>query len=189
MYACKEFGLTTSIKKTNVMGPNVLAPPSINSNNKVLEVTDHFTYLGSTVTSNLSLNTEIDKCIAEAAAVLSKLSKRVIMWNNNKLILNTKFKWRYIRCVSLAPCCMAVSPGQCTPDRRTAWKVFICVACNELWVSCGRIKSPMLLCLEKAGSLSMYLMLKLQTLTPLAWTCVLNGERLYTQWSPVWWTC
>ena len=92
MYACKEFGLTTSIKKTNVMGPNVLAPPSINSNNKVLEVTDHFTYLGSTVTSNLSLNTEIDKCIAKAAAVLSKLSKRVIIWNNNKLILNTKFK-------------------------------------------------------------------------------------------------
>ena len=70
-YACKEFGLTISIKKTNVMGQNVPAPPSITINNEVLEVTDHFTYLGSTVISNLPLDTEIDKRIAKAAAVLS----------------------------------------------------------------------------------------------------------------------
>ena len=38
---CKEFGLTISIKKTNVIGQNV---PSISVNNEVLKVTDHFTY-------------------------------------------------------------------------------------------------------------------------------------------------
>ena len=47
-------------------------------------------YLGSTVTSNLSLDTGIDKRITKATAVLSKLSKRA--WNNNQLTLNTKLK-------------------------------------------------------------------------------------------------
>ena len=45
-YACKGFGLMISIKKTNAMGQNVPAPPLI-SINKVLEVTDHFTYPGA----------------------------------------------------------------------------------------------------------------------------------------------
>ena len=78
------------------MGQNVPSPPSISINNEVLGVTNHFTYLWSTVTSNLSLDTEIDKQIAKAAAVLSKLSKRV--WKNNQLTLNTKLK-DYQACV------------------------------------------------------------------------------------------
>ena len=89
-HACKEFGLTISIKKTNVMGQNVPSPPAISIDNEVLEVTDHFTYLGSTITSNLSLDAELDKRIAKAAAVMAQLSKRV--WTNKQLTLNTKLK-------------------------------------------------------------------------------------------------
>ena len=89
-HACTQFGLTISIKKTNVMGQNVAAPPSIRINNNVLEVTDHFTYLGSTITSNVSLDKEIDKRIAKAAGVLARLNKRV--WENKQLSLNTKLK-------------------------------------------------------------------------------------------------
>ena len=59
-------------------------------NGEVPEVTDSFTYLGSTVTNSLSLDAEIDKRIAEVAAVMSKQSKRV--WENHQLSLNTKLK-------------------------------------------------------------------------------------------------
>lgn len=87
-HACREFGLPISIERTKVMGQDVPAPPSISIGNEVLEVTDHFTYLGSTIASNPSLDAEIDKRIAKAAAVVEKLSKRV--WGNNQLTLNTK---------------------------------------------------------------------------------------------------
>ena len=89
-HACREFGLTISIKKTNVMGQDVPSPPAIRIDNEELAVTDHFTYLGSTITSNLSLDTELDKRIAKAAAVMAQLSKRV--WTNKQLTLNTKLK-------------------------------------------------------------------------------------------------
>ncbi|XP_077993146.1 NXPE family member 3-like [Glandiceps talaboti] len=62
---------TESIKKAKVMGQLVSAPLSTNIDNEVLESTDHFTYLGSTITSNLSLDREIDQRIA------AQLSKRV----------------------------------------------------------------------------------------------------------------
>ena len=72
------------------MSQDVPAVPSISINGEVLEVTNCFTYLGSTVTNNLSLDAKIDKRIAKAAAVISKLSKRV--WENHQLTLNTKLK-------------------------------------------------------------------------------------------------
>ena len=59
-YACREFELTISIKKTNCMGQDVIAPPSINIDNVTLDVVDQFIYLGSTITSNLSLDDEIN---------------------------------------------------------------------------------------------------------------------------------
>ena len=59
--------MTIRIKKTNVMGQNVPAPPSIITDDEVLKVAYHFTYLGSTITSNLSFDREIDKRIAKAA--------------------------------------------------------------------------------------------------------------------------
>ena len=96
-HACKEFGLTISIKKTYVMGQDTPAPPSISIDDEVLEVTDHFTYLGSTVSSNLSLDVEIIRRIVKAAAVRAKLSKRV--WTNSQLTMNTKSVKVYQACV------------------------------------------------------------------------------------------
>ena len=88
--ACNEFGLTISIKKTSVMGQDFPAVPSMSINGEVLEVTDRYTYLGFTITNNLSLDTEINKRIAKAAAVLSNLSKRV--WETHQLTWNTNLK-------------------------------------------------------------------------------------------------
>lgn len=88
--ACNEFGLTISIKKTNVMGQGTNSPPNIFINNEALDVAESFTYLGSTITNNLTLNPELDRRIAKASAVMSRLNKKV--WSNKQLTVNTKLK-------------------------------------------------------------------------------------------------
>ena len=88
--ACKEFGLTISVKKTEVMGQNTTNPPIITIGEKVLEVADQFTYLGSTISSNMSLDREFDKRIGKASGTMSRLNKRV--WSNKLLTTNTKVR-------------------------------------------------------------------------------------------------
>ena len=53
-----------------------------------LDVVRKFTYLGSTITDNLSLDAEIDKRTAKAATTLARLTSRV--WTNSKLTMTTK---------------------------------------------------------------------------------------------------
>ena len=89
-HTCKKFGLTIRIRKTEVMGEDVPSPPFITIDNQELEIADYFTYLGSIISSNLSLDSEIDKRIAKAASVMARLSKRV--WSNNQLTSNTKLQ-------------------------------------------------------------------------------------------------
>ena len=81
--ACKEFGLTISLKKTNIMAQGVDSPPTITIGDTQLEVVEAFTYLGSTVTSTASLDAEISLRITKAAGVMAKLNKRV--WSNSLL--------------------------------------------------------------------------------------------------------
>ncbi|KAI8493291.1 hypothetical protein Bbelb_292950 [Branchiostoma belcheri] len=88
--ACKEFALKISIKKTEVMVQDAPNSPAIHINGSLLAVTDRFTYLGSTVTNNMSLDVEISTRIGKAASVMSKLNKRV--WENRNLTMNTKLK-------------------------------------------------------------------------------------------------
>ncbi|XP_022093240.1 uncharacterized protein LOC110980661 [Acanthaster planci] len=87
-HTCSEFGLTISLKKTNVMGQDVSQAPSIGIGDHTLEVVEEFTFLGSTIASNLSLNAEISKRIGRAASTMARLSTRV--WENSKLTVNTK---------------------------------------------------------------------------------------------------
>ena len=86
--ACKEFGLTISLKKTNIMVQGAESSPSIKIGDTRLDLVDSFTYLGSTMTSSTSLDAEISSRIAKAAGVMSKLKKRV--WNNSLLSERTK---------------------------------------------------------------------------------------------------
>ena len=86
--ACKDFGLTISLKKTNVMAQGTDVQPEISIDDYVLENVDQFTYLGSTICSNLSLDSEIDKRIGKAATTLARLTARV--WENPKLTTRTK---------------------------------------------------------------------------------------------------
>ena len=82
-YACQEFGLTISLT-----GQDVSGVPSICIGHYTLEVVEEFTYLGPTISSNLSLDTKIRKRIGKAASAVARLSKRV--WENTKLTINTK---------------------------------------------------------------------------------------------------
>ena len=82
-HVCTEFVLTITIKKTKVMDQGIVSPPSVSIDNVTLDAVDSFTYLGSTIGSNLSLDAEINTRIAKAAAAMSKLNRRV--WQNNNL--------------------------------------------------------------------------------------------------------
>ncbi len=91
-FACAsdEFGLTISLKKTNVMGQDVSSTPCISIGDHTLEVVEDFTYLGSTISSNLSLDNELNTRIGKASIAMARLTKRV--WNNSMLTTNTKMK-------------------------------------------------------------------------------------------------
>ena len=71
--ACKEFGLTISLKKTNVMAQGTDHPPNITINGYMLEAVCNFTYLGSSISRSRTLETEVNSRIAKATAVMSKL--------------------------------------------------------------------------------------------------------------------
>ena len=86
--ACKDFGLTISLKKTNVLGQDTEALPVITIDNYELDAVCQFTYLGSTITDNLSLDAEIDKGIGKAASTLARLTARV--WTSPKLSVKAK---------------------------------------------------------------------------------------------------
>ena len=87
-HACKEFGLTISLKKTNVMAQGVDHPPTVAIDGYGLEAVEHFAYLGSTISSSHSIDAEVNSRIAKAAAVMARLNQRV--WNNSSLTVKTK---------------------------------------------------------------------------------------------------
>ena len=75
--ACKDFGLTISLKKTNVLGQDTGALPVITINDYELDAVCQFTYIGYTITDALSLDAEINKRIGKAASTLARLTARV----------------------------------------------------------------------------------------------------------------
>ena len=86
--ACKDFGLTISLKKTSVLAQGVETPPVTTIDNYELGVVHQFTYLGSTITDNLSLDAKVNWLIGKAATTLGQLTTRV--WENPKLSTTTK---------------------------------------------------------------------------------------------------
>ena len=86
--ACRDFGLTISLKKTQVMGQDVDSPPSISISDHELGVVHNFVHLGSTISDSFALDMEVNKHIGKAATTMSSLTKRV--WTNDKLTVHTK---------------------------------------------------------------------------------------------------
>ena len=86
--ACKDFGLTICLKKTNVLGQDTEIPPVITIDDYELDAVCQFTFLGSTITDNLSLDAEINTRIGKAYSTLARLTARV--WTSPKLSVKTK---------------------------------------------------------------------------------------------------
>ena len=70
------------------MGQDTQSPPAITINNYELDSHHQFTYLGSTISDNLSLDTEVNKRVRKAATTLTHPTFNV--WSNPKLTVKTK---------------------------------------------------------------------------------------------------
>lgn len=57
--ACNDLGLAISLKEKNIMGQDNISVPNITIVDLSLLVVEEFTYLSSTVSSNLSLCSEL----------------------------------------------------------------------------------------------------------------------------------
>ena len=90
--AARRFGLTISIKKTEVLYQpargNPYVPPVVKIEGKQLNAVKTFKYLGSTVSCDGSLDVEITARIAKATAAFGRLTKR--LWTNRNIRLDTK---------------------------------------------------------------------------------------------------
>lgn len=114
--ACQAFGLTISIKKTEVI---YQPPPSSNSSliassailvdRKPLKTTNKFRYLGSTVNDKATLDDEIHFRISKASSAFGKLQDR--LWKTHDVSLLTKIKvYRAVVLSSLLYCSETWTP-------------------------------------------------------------------------------
>ena len=107
--ACKDFGLTISLKKTNVLGQDTEAPTVISIDDYELDAVCQYTYLGSTITDNLCLDAEVNKRIGKAASTVARLTARV--WTRPKMTV-------YNACVISTLLCGSETWTTYMPDRR-----------------------------------------------------------------------
>lgn len=94
--SCRRFGLTISLGKTEAMfqpppSPQNLAvppPPPVTIGDTDLKTVEKFCYLGSTLSSNGSLDDEISLRTSKASSSFGRLTKR--LWQNHGIKLHTK---------------------------------------------------------------------------------------------------
>ena len=92
--AAKNFGLTISLKKTEVLyqhPPRVAhSPPHISIGGTSLNAVEHFTYLGSVISSDATVSKDLDNPLSKASSSFGRLSQRV--WQSHSLRLPTKLQ-------------------------------------------------------------------------------------------------
>ncbi|XP_046962200.1 uncharacterized protein LOC124531734 [Vanessa cardui] len=86
--ACHLFSMSINCKKTVILAQGCLEQPVILLNGEPLQVVNKFCYLGSQLSSNLSLDAEIDSRIGKAASTFGRLRSRA--WDNRHLTVKTK---------------------------------------------------------------------------------------------------
>ena len=86
--ACDVFSLSINVNKTVVLSQGPSSTTNISLKNCPLRTVESFNYLGSTITSMLSLEEEINIRLGKASTTFGRLTKRV--WKNKKLTLRTK---------------------------------------------------------------------------------------------------
>ena len=90
--AATRFGLTVSMKKTEVMpqlsNRSSHVSTNITAGGTTLVTTDKFCYLGSTLTSDAQADEDISARLAKASHAFGRLSKR--LWDSHDIRLDTK---------------------------------------------------------------------------------------------------
>ena len=89
--SCSSYGLTISLKKTEVMfqpppGHNYI-PTSITIRGTKLNAVDQFTYLGSTLSRSANIDAEVSQRISKASGVFGCLRQK--MWHKREIKLET----------------------------------------------------------------------------------------------------
>ena len=92
--AAKNFGLTISLKKTEVLyqpPPRVAySPPHISIDGTDLNAAEHFIYLGSVNSKDATVSKDLDNRLSKASSPFGRLSKRVCQ--RHSLCLSTKLQ-------------------------------------------------------------------------------------------------
>ena len=91
--AAKNFGLTISLKKTEVLyqpPPRKAYSPHISIDGTNLNAMEHFTCLGSVISSDATVSKDLDNRLSIASSSFGRLSKRV--WQSHSLRLSTKLQ-------------------------------------------------------------------------------------------------
>ena len=92
--SCRDFGLTISTRKTDVMfQPAPQQPysePRIIVDGETLNAVDDLSYLGSTVSTAVNINSEVDKRIAKASSTFER--RRALVGYRRDIKLKTKLK-------------------------------------------------------------------------------------------------
>lgn len=92
--ACKNFGLTISLKKTEVLFQPAPGHPytdaEIKIDNQTLTPCEKFTYLGSTLSKLATIDEEVSLRISRASVSFGRLRSRV--WDRRGISLTTKLK-------------------------------------------------------------------------------------------------
>jgi len=171
--ACKEFGMTISLKKTVVMAQPTSLSPSIFIDGTKLEVVDKFTYLGSTVTSSASLDAELDIRIGKASTTFGRLTKRV--WKNSKLSLHLKIRVYHACILSIL---LYASESWVTyrkQEHRLNAFHFRCL--RSILGVCWSDRVPNSVVLERTGSVDLYTLLRSRRLRWTGHVCRMDDAR------------
>ena len=92
--AAKNFGLTTSPKKIEVLYQppprEAYSPPHIIIDGTNLNAVEHFTYLGSVISNDATVSKDLDNRLSKASSSFGRLSKRV--WQSQSLRLSAKIQ-------------------------------------------------------------------------------------------------
>ena len=92
--ACRNFGLTISIKKTEVLHQpapgTAYNEPTIKCEGQTLPAVEKFTYLGSTLSRSASLDDEISTRLSKASSAFGRLREKA--WDRKGIGVKTKLK-------------------------------------------------------------------------------------------------
>ena len=93
-HAAMNFGLTISLKKTEVLYQppprEAYSPPHISIDGSNLNAVENFTYLGSVISIGATVSKDLDNRLSKAKSSFGRLSERV--WQSHSLRLSTKIQ-------------------------------------------------------------------------------------------------